>query len=75
MSQKSSPSAIRSLEVAALQHAAAELNYQRSPQAARDRRADASRRAAADKKAGHLPTCGLMRCAPGCLSSSVSNQE
>lgn len=58
----------RDLERAALEHAREELAYQRSPQAAKDREADAVRRAAADRKAGHSPACGLTTCAPCCPS-------
>ena len=67
--QATESGADRTLERAALKHAADELRYQRSPQAAIDRLADGARRAEADKKAGHLLTCGLMRCAPGCKKS------
>jgi hypothetical protein len=54
------------LERAALEHAAEWLRYSRSPQARRDLEADKARRAALTIKSGHLLTCGLLRCAPGC---------
>jgi hypothetical protein len=55
-----------SMEQACREHAAAELRYQASPKAALDRLVDQTRRAAADRKAGHVPGCSLTRCAPGC---------
>lgn len=57
---------ISKMERAALEHAAGELAYRKSPQYHRDQIADAERRVKADRAAGHLPTCGLLRCAPGC---------
>jgi hypothetical protein len=57
---------LTTLERAALQHAAAEQAYRRSPQARRDAVADRDRRAAADRKAGHSPACTLAKCAPDC---------
>lgn len=53
-------------ERAALQHAADELAYRRSPQAKIDAEADRARRERADRAAGHLPTCGLLKCDPKC---------
>lgn len=53
-------------EKAALDHAKAWLQYQRSPQARRDLEADRARRAAADRKAGHSPQCSLTRCSVNC---------
>lgn len=53
-------------EKAALNHAAEWLRYSRSPQAKRDAAADTRRRAQADRKAGHTPACGLMKCAHSC---------
>jgi hypothetical protein len=58
------------MEQAALQHAADELRYQRTAQAAIDAKADRVRRALADRAAGHLPACGLLRCAAGCKAQS-----
>lgn len=55
----------------ALKHAADELTYRRSPQAKADAAADQQRREAADRKAGHLPTCGILKCAPGCTHSKL----
>jgi hypothetical protein len=60
---------ISPMEAACQQHAAEQRRYDRSRQAVIDRAADAARRAAADKKAGHLPTCSLTKCAPGCPKS------
>lgn len=59
---------MNSMERASLKHAADWLAYQRSPQYAADLRADIARRAALDASRGHVPGCGLMRCAPGCRS-------
>lgn len=55
----------------ALKHAAEELAYRRSPQAKADAAADRARRDSADRKAGHLPTCGILKCAPGCVLSKL----
>jgi hypothetical protein len=57
---------MKTLEQSSLQHAKDELRYQRSPQAWIDAQVDKARRAAADKKAGHVPGCSLTKCAPGC---------
>jgi hypothetical protein len=57
---------MKASERAALQHAAEELAYRRSPQAKLDAEADRKRREAADRNAGHLPTCGLTKCDPKC---------
>lgn len=54
------------MEKAALEHAAAWLRYRNSPQARRDAELDRARRAAADRKAGHLPACNFGGCAAGC---------
>jgi hypothetical protein len=54
------------LEQSSLQHAKDELRYQASPQAWIDEQVDKARRAAADKKLGHVPGCSLTKCAPGC---------
>jgi hypothetical protein len=54
------------LERAALEHVAEEMAYRRSGQAERDRKAGIADRAAYDRKCGHLPECGLIKCAPGC---------
>lgn len=54
------------LERAALEHAQEELGYRRSPQAKRNALADKIRREAADKAAGHLPSCSLTRCNVDC---------
>lgn len=54
------------LEAAALRHAAEWLRYSRSPLAKRDLAADIKRRRAADRKAGHVAGCGLLRCHPSC---------
>lgn len=56
------------LEKAALNHAAEEIRYQRSPQAKIDAAFDRKRRIQADKKAGHSPACGIMKCHPSCPS-------
>ncbi len=57
---------LNKMEKAALEHARQWREYDRSPQAAIDRRVDKARRKAADIKAGHLPTCSLTKCAPDC---------
>jgi hypothetical protein len=54
------------LEKAALAHAAEWLRYQKSPQYARDLKADGAGRAALDKKVGHSPKCSLTKCHPEC---------
>lgn len=54
------------LERAALDHAKEWLRYQSSPQAKRDAEIDRKRRAERDKAAGHLPTCGILKCSPHC---------
>jgi hypothetical protein len=54
------------MEQAALKHVAQELAYQRSAQAGLDAAADKRRRESADRKAGHLPACTLMKCCAGC---------
>jgi hypothetical protein len=54
------------MEKKALQHAADELRYRKSKQARIDAENDKRRREAADIKAGHLPQCSLLRCAPTC---------
>lgn len=56
------------MEKAALAQAAEWLRYSRSPQARRDRDLDRAARAKADLAAGHLPGCGLLKCAPACPS-------
>mgnify|MGYP001585025605 CR=1 FL=1 len=61
--------ALNTMERAALDHARAQLRYERSSQAVRDRRADKVRRATCDARHGHVPECGLLRCAPGCISA------
>lgn len=57
------------MERAALGHVAEWKAYERSGQAERDRVADIARREALDKSRGHVPGCGLLRCAPGCKSN------
>lgn len=55
------------IERSSLNHAREWLRYQRSAQAQQDLIADKKRREAADKAAGHLPQCGLLKCVAGCL--------
>jgi hypothetical protein len=59
---------MNSLEKMALKHVAAELRYQRSKQAAIDLQAGKLARVAADRRAGHTPQCGLLRCSKDCQS-------
>jgi hypothetical protein len=66
--RKTGKTEMNTFEQTSLKHAAAELAYQRSPQAAIDLRAGKLARAAADRKAGHTPQCTLMRCAKNCPS-------
>lgn len=54
------------MEKAALEHAAAELKYRKSPQAKIDFEADKVRRAKADKALGHSVACTLTKCACDC---------
>lgn len=56
------------MEQAALDHAAAELKYRKSPQAKIDATNDKNRRAKADKIMGHSPNCSLTKCACDCPS-------
>jgi hypothetical protein len=57
---------MNTFEKTALKHAAAELAYRRSAQAAVDFQASKLARAAADRKTGHTPQCTLMKCANHC---------
>jgi hypothetical protein len=59
------------LERLCLKRASEWLAYDRSPQAAIDRRKDAERRAKADRAVGHLPTCSLTKCDPICGKGEV----
>lgn len=54
------------MECAALGHAEEERRYQATPQAAKDLETDKRRRATADVRNGHVPTCTLTKCAPNC---------
>lgn len=56
------------MEDAALQHARDELRYQRSTQALNDRASDIARRAKIDRKLGHSPKCGILKCHPDCTA-------
>lgn len=53
-------------EKATLKHAAEWLRYSRSPQYSPDLLADKARRAESDRKAGHSPKCGILKCHPDC---------
>ena len=53
-------------EKTALKHAAEELAYRRSAQAAVDLQASKIARALADRKTGHTPQCTLTKCADHC---------
>ena len=55
------------IERSSLNHAREWLHYQRSAQAQQDLIADKKRRETADRAVGHLPQCGLLKCAAGCL--------
>jgi hypothetical protein len=59
------------LEQAALDHAAAELRYQRSTQARIDLAADITRRNKLTIAQGHSPKCGLLRCHPDCKKGNA----
>jgi hypothetical protein len=54
------------MERAAQGHANDWLRYSRSPQYQRDLEEGKHERAESDRKARHLPSCSLTRCAPGC---------
>jgi hypothetical protein len=54
------------MERAALRHVQEELAYRDSAQAQLDRLIDRQLRAMADIRNGHVPACGLNRCAPNC---------
>lgn len=54
------------MEQAALRHVAEYHRYTNSPQARIDAERDRARRIAADKKAGHTPMCGLLKCHHSC---------
>jgi len=56
------------LEKAALKNASEWLRYSRSPQARLDAERDAAKRVKADRKAGHSPLCGIMKCHETCPS-------
>lgn len=60
---------MNSMERAALKHATAQLQYERSAQARIDRAADKQARAARDKAAGHSTDCTLSRCSLECPST------
>ena len=59
---------MRSMEKAALDHAAAELRYRRSQKARDDLAADKARRNALTKSQGHSLKCGILKCHPECPS-------
>jgi hypothetical protein len=56
------------MEQASLAHAADELRYRRSGQAAKDLAADIARRDALTKAQGHSLKCGILKCHPECPS-------
>lgn len=57
---------MNAMEQQALHNVAEYLRYANSPQARIDAKIDATRRSAADRKAGHSPKCSLTRCAACC---------
>ena len=63
------------MELASLEHVAEELRYQHSKQAKVDRVMDKANRETADRKAGHLPSCGLLRCDPDCRRFKLDNDR
>ena len=54
------------MEKASLHHVAEWMRYSKSPQYLRDLKADIAQREAIDRKAGHSPKCGLLKCHPSC---------